>query len=79
MNSCSSSIRRRAKALAWNSIVSTMKSTIEPLTDGTATSMRESELYKFLNRNDGVGLFFLPFMKDGGEPLFQSSMKTATC
>jgi hypothetical protein len=56
-----------------------MKSTIEPLTDGTATSMRESELYKFLNRNDGVGLFFLPFMKDGGEPLFQSSMKTATC
>ena len=60
-------------------LVSTMKSTIEPLTDGTATSMRESELYKFLNRNDGVGLFFLPFMKDGGEPLFQSSMKTATC
>ena len=40
-----------------------MSLTIEPLTDGTAIYINESELYTYFYRNVGVG-FFLPFEEE---------------
>ena len=53
LKSCSSFTRRRVKAL-----------TIVPLTDGTASGKNETDLHRYLNRNDGVGPLFLPFKED---------------
>ena len=40
------------------------------LTDGTLYSINKPELYKHLNKNDGVELLFLPFREGRGGPSF---------